>query len=68
MPQAAIDKKDASVEAMRVSCAAAEGQLREAEALRVAEARARRVAERKVLARLSLPPADACMRTSHYCL
>ena len=45
-----MDRKEAALEAMRISCAAAEGQLREAEALRAAEARARRAAERKVAA------------------
>ncbi len=53
-----MDKKEAALEAMRISCAAAEGQLREAEALRAAEARARRAAERKVVACFNLPLAD----------
>ena len=46
--QAALDKKDAALDALRVSHAAVEGQLREAEALKAADARARRSAEKKV--------------------
>ena len=54
--QAGLDKKDAALDAMRSACAAVETQLREAEALKAAESRARRAAERKVL--ISPVPSD----------
>ncbi len=54
--QTASDKKEAALDAMRASHAAVEGQLREAEALKAADARARRSAEKKVRSCLSLPP------------
>ena len=50
-----MDKKDAALDAMRASMTAVEGQLREAETLKAAEARARRSAERKVGRRLCTP-------------